>query len=508
MPSMLQGNKTNIVDAALADMRPFGSSSYIREQMQYAFIRRLNQLADSLSSADELRIALARADEDTRLETLSDTALRCSIQHALRQTVTRTEYGIPLDECEAVFAFFARCLEASTPTDSAQGSGQADGGNGPGGLASGKAWTDSSHSGPVRSAFIRAVRHNYEETPAPARSRDIEILCQGERLLREALPRSADSALSHVRTIVLFAPEGNWAGTGSSSTFSLPGTIFLNRELVRNPWWVAEHLYHEALHQKLYDFRMGHSLLQQDVGTSDDSYAPIGAVWALWNSPGQEGANRWDTHRAMAAFHVYVHLALLCLTLEERATQYEADYGQLAEAAPPMTSSAAALSRARYLGEKIRESCWADLGPAGRRLVDWLESVLNFLDTAPPPTGAYLHLLLWRYEREADKVERVELSPQGARVLSEAIEIEMRTMRSVSDLLELPSLHDRLDAASVEYEMVDPIRRFQEIRRLISHLLKNMSGDGYLLPSRKSGMDPNRLVQEMVEESSRKLSTV
>ncbi|MGW6404519.1 hypothetical protein [Streptomyces sp. NPDC055134] len=59
---------------------------------------------------------------------------------------------------------------------------------------------------------------------------------------------------------------------------------------------------------------------------------------SLWNIPGLDGNNRWNAHRAMAAFHVYVHLALLCSLAEQHAPRLRDIYGPL-DAPSPMTPS-------------------------------------------------------------------------------------------------------------------------------------------------------------------------
>ena len=72
-----------------------------------------------------------------------------------------------------------------------------------------------------------------------------------------------------------------------------------------------------------------------------------------------------------------------------------------------MTASRKAFERAHYLGEQLIETCWEELGLAGKRLTEWLIAVLEALDPSPPPHGAYVHLLLDRFQTEATKVEYV-----------------------------------------------------------------------------------------------------
>src|SRR5262249_2270341 len=147
-------------------------------------------------------------------------------------------------------------------------------------------------------------------------------------------------------------------------------------------------------------------------------------VVSLWNTPGLDASNCWNTHRAVAAFHVYVHLALFCTLAEQRAPEFESVYGRL-DAPPAMTNSRRAFERARYLGENLRSSCWPELGLAGRRLVEWLGSILDALDPSPPPFGSYLHLILDRYLMEAAKVQQKPPSGNLARQLAVLIRAEI-----------------------------------------------------------------------------------
>ena len=99
----------------------------------------------------------------------------------------------------------------------------------------------------------------------------------------------------------------------------------------------------------------------------------------MWNLPGLAELNRWDTHRALAAFHVYVHLSLLATSAERSATTLEPTYGPIEARTPVMTSSRKALERAHYLGENVELFCQKELGFAGNRLVQWLSSALYWM---------------------------------------------------------------------------------------------------------------------------------
>lgn len=121
--------------------------------------------------------------------------------------------------------------------------------------------------------FTRSFRHlvldNYGERLVTVTPDEVAMLARGARLLNELLPQSSRSALTHVQLIAVFPPIGAWTKRASSSQIRLSGTIFLSRKRLSSPLWVAEHMFHEALHQQLYDFRQAHSLLRPDFGEDE-----------------------------------------------------------------------------------------------------------------------------------------------------------------------------------------------------------------------------------------------
>jgi hypothetical protein len=292
----------------------------------------------------------------------------------------------------------------------------------------------------------------------------------------------------------------------SSSQYYLGGTIFLSTKILDKPWAVAELLFHESIHQKLYDLQWGHTVLKRDSALDPETLPTSSlTVQSPWNYPD----NEWDTHRVLAAFHVYVHIVLICVAAEQRAPELEPVYGPKVG----MTGLRAAVERARYLGEKLLTGpSWDELGPAGQRLVQWLWSILDELDPAPPPAEAYLHLILNRYVREANRVrsresERIahrpgpsELSYQADRLLREELDIVGNLL---GDMGEQPRIV-QLRASARERSACAPHLRFAEIRHQIAALLSSCCKDGYSLPQSATA-DPNVLVTAMVERSSRLL---
>ena len=482
-----------VLEKILVEHRAFGDSDYIHEQLHVCYIRRLGKVAAYLPLAGQLRDALSRTTIRNRYSVLGETVVRCAIDRALGQLETGIQRGLALDVCDEVFRATIHHLEEGK-----------SGGPLELGLARvnrlgsepyhGWIWSEEHSADVFGQAFRSLMRDNSKDELYTPNSDDLRMLEKGAQLLGELLPLLSRSALSHAHLIAVFLPVGHWKGKMSSSQFRLGGTIFLSRDMLENPWWVAEHLLHESLHQKLYDFRHGHSVFVEELLSSRETTK---RVCSLWNVPGPNKANYWDTFRAVTAFHVYVQLALLSRLAEQRAPYLEKIYGPLRA----MTKSRTAMDRAHYLGEQIEEVCRQELGWAGRRLMEWLLSVLEALDTSPPPRGANIHLLLDRYRKEAAMVEkkiekcfRKENSDRvdgdkGKEPFATKLQKELRTL--IKD--EVDSTCSVLSAVEAEAELCQfkgaialcsshgMETEFSELRRLIANTIQSVSPDGYRL---------------------------
>ncbi|HEY1248209.1 MAG TPA: class I SAM-dependent methyltransferase, partial [Nitrososphaera sp.] len=259
-----------------------------------------------------------------------------------------------------------------------------------------------------------------------------------------------------------------------------------------------EHLFHEAMHQKLYDFRHGHLLMNLDCARED---AP--RVRVPWNAQKLNNANLWEIERVLAAFHVYVHLSLLALVAEQRASDLEDIYGRF----EGMMKSVTALERAHYLGEKLKEQFWDELGPAGKSLADWLISALEFLDPNPPPKDAYIHLYLDLYKKETNQIASAlsenhvvqsSLAPRLIPLAKQEVEDTRRVLSVIGARDEL----DRFNNAVLRYTEEELGAKFPELRGDIATRLINASYDRYRL-NESGGHD--ELVKQMMENASRRV---
>ncbi len=502
-----------MLEAILAQQRAFGDSDYINEQLQVSYKRRLHKISSHLPVAGQLLDALHRANSYSQYRVIGDTVVRCAINHAFTQLETGSPYGLPPDECEEVFRETIRHLE-----EGKNGGPLESGVKQVNRLGSepyhGWVWSEEHSDDVFGRAFRYVIQENYGESSLCTPNADeLAMLVKGTQLLGELLPLLSPSALSHAHLIAIFPVVGNWKGMASSSQFRVGGTIFLNRELLQNPGTVAEHLFHEALHQKLYDFSYGHSLLEPGWVRK---HAP--RVCSLWNIPGLNQSNYWDVHRSVAAFHVYVHLSLLCTLAEQRVSELERVYGS---GSLTMTGSCKTMERAHYLGEQIKELCWQELGLAGKGFIDWLISVLDALDPTPPPKGSYLHLVLDRYQREARKVELLlsetnsDSFKREAAVFSDLPQRlmwlskdELESTREVLSTMNAETDLNRFNTALAQFPDEELGTKFPQVRRLISKTLLDLSPDGYTLKrSSSEPRNPDEIVKQMVERSSRRLDT-
>ena len=475
----------------LLAQHPFGNSEYVIGQLHACYCRRLAKIATRLPIARQLLDALSNAEPYHRYRAIGDTVLRCAVQHAHVQVESSEPYGLRLDQCEEVFRETIRFL--SDAKEGLIGSALVSR------LGSdcyhGWIWSEECPETVFTRTFRVLVHDNYRQRLCTPSAEEREMLLVGTRLLARLLPRSSRSALAHTHLVAVFPQEGAWATTLSSSEFRLSGTIFLNRGLLFNPWKVAEHLFHEALHQQLYDVRQGHLLLDPNF-TRDD--APL--IQSLWNMPDSTRGNFWDIHRSLAAFHVYVYLSLLTTVAGQRP-DLEEEYGPVT-----MVGRRTALVRAHYLNEQIRKLCWQELGVAGRRIVDWLSSILELLDPTPPAEGACIHLLLDRYWREARAIASLVGAAQPAELhtrLARLIEQEVESARHV--LAEVREDIGPLDTAMSSFASEDPVTRFLSIRTLIAETILNVSPSSYTLSSSRVA---DEMVRDMVETSSEEVQTL
>ncbi|WP_215409245.1 hypothetical protein [Janthinobacterium sp. JC611] len=489
-------------ETALVTHRAFGDSGHIRDQMAIACWRRLHKLGSTLPEAESLASRLDAATPARRRQLLGDTVLRYAVQHAMGQLHLGDAHGLPLPQCAALFQAAGAHLDtgrpggpltAHLPPMARLHEGRAmDGDDAEADTETTTyiwhAWREDT---PYARAFLAVMDDNYGAPLATPTPQERTLLRRGLRLLETLLPRLTASALSHVQLIALFPKRGMWRGKASSSQFHINGSVFLNQELIGNPWWLAEHLLHEALQQKLYDFRHGHSLLAPGYAREDGA-----SICPLWNAPDDDGNQYWDAHRTLAAFHVHVHLALLCLLAERQEAALAPRYGPIGQ---HMSGSRRAIDRARYLGEQLQGTIWQELGAAGRQMTHWLLDVLDALDTQRRPNGATLHLLLDLYARQSGQLDTylAQQPPPRGDTLAAQVEREVAMTREALRLLdeELPP------------SMGAQGQNWPQARQRVLRALWPLAQDNTVM-ERKGYPQAQALIAQMVQQSSRQLGAL
>ncbi|MFF0215927.1 aKG-HExxH-type peptide beta-hydroxylase [Streptomyces vinaceus] len=246
----------------------------------------------------------------------------------------------------------------------------------------GPAWTWTStppeEAHPLLTALGRRRDDVFAEMGADRRvvpdAETLAALARGARLLAELLPHSGAGALRHV-ALVGFA-EGE-EEDGSVHSFAcgdrLPSALFLSPQALRNPWKVAELLFHEALHLKMFDI-MRTGALVGDIGRMTGT-----PPWRVVD---------WNLRRVYSSLHVYGHMVLFFAAATAAPADLRSRYGEpLAPDSVGMVTPGSAASadgtyttsedRTRYLAHQALEAHADALTPDGRALVTWMLDALE-----------------------------------------------------------------------------------------------------------------------------------
>ncbi|MFD7085175.1 aKG-HExxH-type peptide beta-hydroxylase [Streptomyces sp. NPDC059918] len=258
----------------------------------------------------------------------------------------------------------------------------------------GPAWTWTStlpeEAHPLLTALGRRRDDVFAEMGADRRvvpdAETLAALTRGARLLAELLPHSGAGALRHV-ALVGFA-EGE-EEDGSVHSFAcgdrLPSALFLSPEALRDPWKVAELLYHESLHLKMFDV-MRTGALVSDIGRMTGT-----PPWRVVD---------WNLRRVYSSLHVYGHMVLFFAAAAAAPADLRRRYGEplapdsVGMVTPGSTASAdgtytTSEERTRYLAHQALETHADALTPDGRALVTWMLDALEPLlpgVVAPAPS--------------------------------------------------------------------------------------------------------------------------
>lgn len=162
--------------------------------------------------------------------------------------------------------------------------------------------------------------------------------------------------------------DGEYREIGQSvSSHEVPSSTFFSGYVLSSLPFLAESLYHEALHKKLSNTIVAESILRDGYDTKTSR-----RFLSYWNRDFPWNSNCWELDRAVYAYHVYVHLFVYYSLLSRP--------GAIEEAAPGGDLSSAFVQQRR---EDAHERALA--------LRDWL--YVNSADSMTPTGVRFLHLL-------------------------------------------------------------------------------------------------------------------
>ena len=203
--------------------------------------------------------------------------------------------------------------------------------------------------------------------------------------------------------------------------------------------------------------------------------------YSYGNPPGLNGANVWDPRRAIAAFHVYVHLALFCTVAEQRAAELESIYGRV-DALPTMTKSRIAFERAHYLGEnrRIRVLARTRAGRAANGGVAKFHTPMLWILYS---TSTRFHIFTWYWSRYLKETSKKSSSnplllavQRNWRPLSET---RQQFTQTLLQLLGAQAEAEELSINLAKFSNFEDASTFSQVRRFIAATLLKLAPDGY-----------------------------
>jgi hypothetical protein len=378
------------LESEAATSIPFSDFAYIRNCVLKHCQYRLARLSQNMPAAEALRQACEAADSERRAQLFGDPAVRACIDAALAHFEIHSEAYLDLNDVQETFSSAADYVLGRSPLPPLPANRQDSERPGAAGMIDPRLWIDErADDAPTR--VFRQLFFNQEHGRSALRTPDRDsrnMLAESAALLIRIFPKLTRSALDHVR-IIAFADGPDRARWGdplyrlpfkSFTCPSIPATVFLTRSALENPYHGAEYLLHEALHEKWYDLRYTHNIMRPRYSVESSP-----RIVAIWNKDSVEAPNAWPVCRALAAFHVYAHLVMFFSELHRRRAALSGEYGSISEDA--FAQAERSRERARYLGAQVLQHR-DQLGLAGVKLVEWLQSLLQRLPLNPEPIAS------------------------------------------------------------------------------------------------------------------------
>ncbi|YCK37308.1 hypothetical protein ACNF49_25615 [Actinomadura sp. ATCC 39365] len=424
------------MEEILAGDRPFGDCDYIRQRTRLHYRHRLLLLKEHSKGAHLLLAAQEDASDDRHHQVLGDPAVRVATDTWLSAVLGGRDLPWPEEELDTVLETAAAQSPRVTVPPLAEGAADL--------VRLHEAawpwvWSEPRAEVDPLGEFFRRVfsasLHGLTLTSPEGRVR--ETLLRGAELLHELCPKLARSALSHVHLVVVAgkesppesaSPESASPGFASLTHPRIPGVIFLSAAVLGDAWQAAEYLLHEAMHVKFTDLEHTHSLLEEGY---DAAVSPL--VRPHWNRARREAGEGWPVDRALTVSHVYTTLALFHSTVAARHEELADRYGPIA-GADPARQARRSFDRAQYLLHCLGRHT-EQLGAGGRLFLRWLGGINEAFDPSPAPRGAYAHLVLDLYEREADTIRRALSRPDAGGADEDAAALRSAARQEISGCL-------------------------------------------------------------------------
>lgn len=371
----------------LAQRRPFSDSAYILEQMRRKDRLRA-ELVASAAGVEKLESdGFDRLQEDALVRTMM-----LVFESSLHRTGTLNE-----TETRVASALFEGCVGNNSPLSLQASLDSIEVGHSAANRHRILLWQPPGESsGILMQPFSEVLDSAYRGTPrnpqhvASFTGEQRLVIDRALDLLFGVMPDVAAGMLLHVQVLCRVESTGSQNILLSGSRTEIPGVVFLGDSVLTSPIKAAEHILHEACHQRYRTLMQSMSLLAPYYRDEFGSKISV-----PWHRP-SETVHVWSIDKALTAAHVYLHLAYMYGMLHDtQAFGFSND--------EMLASALSKLERCRYLLNAITASGRVQLGYAGNLLLDWMTDIAAMFVIDDLPNARLTRLLFERYlEEEAE----------------------------------------------------------------------------------------------------------
>ncbi|MEA2666944.1 MAG: hypothetical protein QOI11_3888 [Candidatus Eremiobacteraeota bacterium] len=329
-------------------------------------------------------------------------------------------------------------------------------------------WEPSVQSGPLVARFAAMVNaRGGAGYLAPFTREQRATFSTALAILAGTIGPVAGSLLAHVDVVCRIVPASEAGVTIVSTSFrDISGMVFLSDTVLADPLLAAEHILHEACHQRYSELARDTSLLCEEYEEA------AGAKIAVpWHRPGGP-ETLWGIDKALTAAHVYLHLAYFYGMLDDtRALRTTAEDGLIRR------RLFSKLERTRYLLCALDATGRPQLGYAGNAFLDWMRELCASI-AVEDDSGAGLTRLVFErcidgddeFFRAAEAFSRAGFSADAQRYeafMAWLDELEPATSRRFQKCLAEDTNLTPLDGGTPHA----PLARYCAARRRRTHIM-------------------------------------